>query len=60
VIAIRKANCDREALDFERPQMQNNEIPMAALDRTALDSPCNILQWETAESAPGYVYQGEN
>ena len=33
---------------------------MAALDRTALDSSCDILQWETAESAPGYVYQGEN
>ena len=44
-----------EALDFELPRLEN---PWRRWIDTALDSPHDILQWETAESSvPGYVYR---
>jgi isoamylase len=47
-----------EALDFELPQVDKiSDKPWKRWIDTALDSPHDILQWETAESVPGYVYR---
>jgi glycogen operon protein len=47
-----------EPLDFELPQPdKSRENPWRRWIDTALDSPHDILQWETAESVPGYVYR---
>jgi isoamylase len=47
-----------EALDFELPRVdKTSENPWRRWIDTALDSPHDILQWETAESVPGYVYR---
>jgi isoamylase len=46
-----------EPLDFELPRVhQAGENPWRRWIDTALDSPHDILQWETAESVPGYSY----
>jgi glycogen operon protein len=45
-----------EPLDFELPRVdKTSENPWRRWIDTALDSPHDILQWETAESVPGYV-----
>jgi hypothetical protein len=53
VIAIRQNELRPEALDFELPRMAktSDNLWQRWID-TALDSPHDILQWETAESAP--------
>jgi glycogen operon protein len=49
-----------EALDFELPQVKNtSETAWRRWIDTALDSPHDILSWETAESVPGYSYRAE-
>ena len=47
-----------EPLDFELPPVEKaNEKPWRRWIDTALDSPHDIVQWETAESVPGYAYR---
>jgi len=47
-----------QALDFELSRVDKpSENPWRRWIDTALDSPHDILQWETAESVPGYVYR---
>jgi isoamylase len=47
-----------EPLDFELPQMKKaGENSWRRWIDTALDSPHDILQWEKAESIPGYAYR---
>jgi isoamylase len=47
-----------EALDFELPQVDKiSDKPWKRWIDTALDSPHDIVQWETAESVPGYAYR---
>ena len=47
-----------EALDFELPRVdKTSENTWRRWIDTAIDSPHDILQWETAESVPGYVYR---
>jgi pullulanase/glycogen debranching enzyme len=47
-----------EPLDFELPQPdKSSENPWHRWIDTALDSPHDIVQWETAESVPGYAYR---
>ncbi len=47
-----------EPLDFELPQPdKSSENPWRRWIDTALDSPHDIVQWETAESVPGYAYR---
>jgi glycogen operon protein len=47
-----------ETLDFELPRVdKTSENPWRRWIDTALDSPHDILQWETAESVPGYAYR---
>ena len=49
-----------EALDFELPQVKNtSETAWRRWIDTALDSPHDILSWETAESVPGYSYRAD-
>jgi isoamylase len=45
-----------EALDFELPRLEN---PWRRWIDTAVDSPHDIVPWETAESVPGYSYLAE-
>jgi isoamylase len=50
-----------EALDFELPRVDKaSENPWRRWIDTALDSPGDILQWETAQSVPGYAYRAES
>jgi isoamylase len=50
-----------EALDFELPRLDNTyENPWHRWIDTALDSPHDILEWETAELVPAYVYSAES
>ena len=45
-------------LDFELPQLDKTSgNPWRRWIDTALDSPHDILQWETAQPVPGYVYR---
>ena len=47
-----------EPLDFELPQLDNvGENPWHRWIDTALDSPHDIMDWDTEESVPGYVYR---
>jgi len=47
-----------EPLDFELPRLDKaGENPWRRWIDTALDSPHDILQWEAAESVPGYAYR---
>jgi glycogen operon protein len=47
-----------EPLHFELPQPdKSSENPWRRWIDTALDSPHDIVQWETAESVPGYAYR---
>ena len=50
-----------EALDFELPRLDNaGEVRWRRWVDTALDSPHDIVEWETAQSIPGYVYRAES
>jgi isoamylase len=50
-----------EALDFELPRLsETSEKPWRRWIDTDLDSPHDILCWETAESIPGYSYRAES
>ena len=50
-----------EALNFELPRSNNaGEIRWRRWIDTALDSPDDIAEWDTAESIPGYVYRVES
>lgn len=47
-------------MDFELPQPdKSSENPWRRWIDTALDSPHDIVQWETAESVPGYAYRSQ-
>jgi glycogen operon protein len=49
-----------EALDFELPRSNSaGKIRWRRWIDTALDSPHDIVEWETALSIPGYVYHAE-
>jgi glycogen operon protein len=49
-----------QALDFELPQLdKKGENPWRRWIDTALDSPHDILSWETAESVRGDSYRAE-
>lgn len=49
-----------QPLDFALPRVDKaDENPWRRWIDTALDSPHDILQWETAESVPGYAYRAE-
>jgi glycogen operon protein len=49
-----------QPLDFELPRISNsNETSWRRWIDTALDSPRDIVPWETAESVPGYSYRAE-
>jgi len=49
-----------EPLDFELPRVDKaGENPWRRWIDTGLDSPHDVLQWETAESVPGYAYRAE-
>jgi len=49
-----------QPLDFELPRVEKaGENPWRRWIDTALDSPHDILQWETAESVPGSAYRAE-
>ena len=50
-----------EPLDFELPRLHRaGENLWRRWIDTALDSPHDILEWETAESVPGYTYRAES
>ena len=50
-----------EALDFELPRLDNaGEVRWRRWVDTALESPHDIVEWETAQSIPGYVYRAES
>jgi glycogen operon protein len=50
-----------EPLDFELPRSNSaGEIRWRRWIDTALDSPFDIVEWETAQSIPGYVYRAES
>jgi isoamylase len=50
-----------ELLDFELPRMNEaGKNPWRRWIDTALDSPRDILQWDTAESVPAYAYRAES
>ncbi len=53
-------NAYREQLEFELPQVQNGEgrIWYRWID-TALDSPHDIVPWETAPPIPGHAYRAQ-
>ena len=47
-------------LDFELPPVNNGqENPWRRWIDTALDSPHDIVEWQTAPSIPGYTYRAE-
>jgi glycogen operon protein len=47
-----------QLLDFELPRLDTaGENPWRRWINTALDSPNDIVPWETAEPVPGYVYR---
>jgi isoamylase len=49
-----------EALDFELPRVAKTSAnPWSRWIDTALDSPRDIVLWETAEPVPGYSYHAE-
>jgi isoamylase len=49
-----------EPLDFELPQPdKSSENPWRRWIDTALNSPDDIVPWETAVSVPGYAYRAE-
>ena len=49
-----------QALDFELPRLdRRGENSWRRWIDTALDSPHDIVEWETAESVPGYAYRAE-
>ena len=49
-----------QPLDFELPRVDKaGENPWRRWIDTALDSPHDILPWETAASVPGYAYRAE-
>ncbi|HBL24862.1 MAG TPA: glycogen debranching enzyme GlgX [Deltaproteobacteria bacterium] len=49
-----------EPLEFELPPVDNGqENPWRRWIDTALDSPQDIVEWQTAPSVPGYVYRAE-
>jgi glycogen operon protein len=50
-----------QPLDFELPRLDcvGENLWRRWID-TALDSPHDILEWETAESVPGYTYRAES
>jgi glycogen operon protein len=49
-----------QPLDFELSRVNKaGENPWRRWIDTALDSPHDILQWETAESVPGHAYRAE-
>jgi isoamylase len=49
-----------QPLDFALPRVDKaSENPWRRWIDTALDSPHDILPWETAESVPGYAYRAE-
>ena len=51
-------NAYRDTLDFELPQVPDaGENPWRRWIDTALDSPADILSWETAVPASGHVYR---
>jgi isoamylase len=50
-----------EPLDFELPQVDGRrENPWRRWIDTALDSPHDIVPWETAEPVPGHAYRAES
>jgi glycogen operon protein len=50
-----------EALDFELPRLNSTgKIQWRRWIDTALDSPHDIADWETAQLAPGYTYRAES
>jgi isoamylase len=50
-----------QPLDFELPKLDNvGENPWHRWIDTALNSPHDILEWETAESVSGYTYRAES
>ena len=50
-----------QALDFELPRLNSaGENSWRRWIDTALDSPHDIVEWETAQSIPGYVYRAES
>jgi isoamylase len=47
-----------EALDFELPPLnEGNQYPWRRWIDTALDSPHDIVEWQTAPPVPGYSYR---
>jgi isoamylase len=49
-----------QPLDFELPRLDSaGENPWRRWIDTALDSPHDILEWDRAESFPGYAYRAE-
>ena len=53
-------NAYSDTLDFELPRVpEAGENPWRRWIDTALDSPQDILPWETAESVTGHVYRVE-
>jgi isoamylase len=49
-----------QPLDFELPRVNEaGETPWRRWIDTALDSPHDILQWNAAETVPGYAYRVE-
>ena len=50
-----------QPLDFELPRLDSpRENQWRRWIDTALDSPHDILEWETAELVPAYVYSAES
>jgi len=50
-----------QPLDFELPRLDSaGENPWHRWIDTALDSPHDILEWDRAESVPGYAYRAES
>ena len=49
-----------QPLDFELPRLDSaGENPWRRWIDTSLDSPRDIVEWETAQSVPGYAYRTE-
>jgi glycogen operon protein len=50
-----------QPLDFELPRLDSaGEDPWRRWIDTALDSPHDVVEWETAELVPGYTYRAES
>jgi glycogen operon protein len=50
-----------EALDFELPRLNSaGRVRWRRWIDTALDSPHDIVEWEAAQSVPGYTYRAES